>query len=118
MPRTTISRTALPVAGLNLTDATFQTLSTGAGNGIEVPYRAGDVLILKNDTGGAATFTVKVRQPQEFAALSVTVPDKTFSVADGKTYIVPLATVFRQADSDIYVDCDVAGEVLCLAVSG
>lgn len=118
MARTTISRTTLPAAGLNLTDATFSTLATGAGNGIEVPFRLGDVLVLKNDTGGAAVFTVKVKQPADFVAQSITVPDKTFSVANNKTYMIPLATVFKQTDSDLYVDCDVAGKVLQLAVSG
>lgn len=118
MARTTIARTALTAAGLNLTDATFATLATGANNGIEVPYREGDVLVLKNGTGGAAVFTVKVRQPADFAAIGVTVPDESFSIAAGKTWIVPLASVFKQTDSDIYVDCDVAGAVLLLAVSG
>jgi len=118
MARTPISRTTLSAAGLNLTDASFSTLSTGAGNGIEVPYREGDVLILKNDTGGAAVFTVKVRQPQAFTNLGITVPDETLTVANGKTYIVPLSPVFKQTDGDIYVDCGVAGKVICLAVSG
>lgn len=114
-----MTRTALPAAGYNLTDsADFDTLATGANNGVEVPYRAGDILILKNDTGGPAEFTVKVRQPQDFTALGVTVPDDTFTVADGDTHIIPLAAVYKQTDSDIYVDCDVAGEVLLLAVSG
>lgn len=115
MARTPIDRTALPAASLNLTDATFATLSTGAGNGIEVPFRPGDVLVLKNDSGGAAVFTVKVRQPAEFTAIGVTVPDETFSVANNKTHLVPLTTVFKQTDSDVYVDCDVAGKVLMLA---
>lgn len=119
MARTPITRTALPAAGYNLTDsADFDTLSTGAGNGIEVPYRPGDILILKNGTGGAAVFTVKVRQPQDFTAQGITVPDDSFTVADGKSWIVPLANVFKQTDGDIYVDCDVAGQVLLLAVSG
>jgi hypothetical protein len=118
MPRTTISRTALPATGLNLTDATFSTLTLGAGNGIEVPFREGDVLVLKNGTGGAAVFTVKVRQPQDFTRLGITVPDESFSVAASKTFIVPIAQVFKQTDGDIYVDCDVAGAVICLAVSG
>lgn len=119
MARTPITRTALPAAGYNLTDsADFDTLSTGAGNGIEVPYREGDILILKNGTGGPAAFTVKVRQPQPFTALAITVPDDAFTVADGKTHIIPLAAVYKQTDGDIYVDCDVAGDVLLLAVSG
>lgn len=119
MARTAISRTALPAAGYNLTDSSdFETLSTGAGNGIEVPYREGDVLVLQNDTGGSATFTVKVRQPQQYSALGIIVPDDTFVVADGKTVIVPLSSVYKQTDGNIYVDCDVAGDVLLLAVSG
>ena len=115
MARTTITRTALPAASLNITDATFATLATGAGNGIEVPFREGDVLFLKNTTGGAATFTVKVRQPGQYTTLGITVPDESFTVAAGKTHLVPLAQVFKQTDGDVYVDCDVAGSVLMLA---
>lgn len=114
MARTPITRTALAAAGLNLTDATFATLATGASNGIEVPFREGDVLILKNGTGGAAVFTVKIRQPSQYSNLGITIPDETFSVANGKTYLVPLAQVFKQTDGDVYVDCDVAGDVIML----
>lgn len=115
MARAAISRTALPVTGINITDATYETLATGAGNGVEVPFRTGDLLHLKNDTGGAAVFTLKVAQPSSLSTHSVTVPDKTVSVATGKVYIYPVAAIFKQTDGDVYIDCDVAGKVLSLA---
>lgn len=116
MARTPITRTAVPDTGLNLTDASFSTLSTGATNGVEIPYREADLIVLKNDTGGAAVFTLKVKQPAQYSGQSITVPDKTVSVATGKTHVYPTATIFKQTDGDIYIDCDVAGKVLALAL--
>lgn len=116
MARATITRTAVPDTGLNLTDASYATLATGAGNGVEVPYREADLLVLKNATGGAAVFTLKVKQPAQYSGQSITVPDKTVTVATGKTWVYPTATIFRQTDGDIYIDCDVAGNVLALAL--
>lgn len=116
MTRATIGRTAVPDTGLNLTDASFATLGTGSGNGIEVPFRESDLLVLKNDTGGAAVFTLKVPQPTKFSNQSITVPDKTVSIATGKTWVYPTAVLYRQSDGDIYIDCDVAGKVAVLAL--
>lgn len=117
MARVTIARTALPATGLNITDATFATLATGANNGVEVPYREGDALFLKNTTAGAAVFTVKIAQSAQYSELGIAIPDETFSVPAAKTLIVPLAAVFKQPDGDVYIDCDIAGSVLMLAVS-
>lgn len=114
MARVAASRTAFPDTGINLTDASFTTLATGANNGVEVPLFDPDILVLKNDTGGAAVFTVKVPQPSEFSEQSITVPDKTYSVATGKTYLIPANLIYRQSDGDVYIDCDVAGKVLVL----
>lgn len=116
MARTPITRTAVPDTGLNLTDATFATLSTGSGNGVEVPFREADLIVLKNDTGGAAVFTIKVPQPSQYAGQSITVPDKTVNVATGKSIVYPTAILYRQTDGDIYIDCDVAGKVIALAL--
>lgn len=116
MARVPITRTAVPDTGLNLTDATFATLATGANNGVEVPFREADLIVLKNDTGGAAVFTIKVPQPAQFAGQGVTIPDKTVNVATGKTLLYPSAQVFRQPAGAIYIDCDVAGKVLALAL--
>lgn len=116
MARVPITRTAVPDTGLNLTDASFATLATGANNGVEVPYREADLLVLKNDTGGAAVFTLKVPQPAQYVGQGVTIPDKTVSVATAKQVLYPTAIVFKQPDGDIYIDCDVAGKVLALAL--
>ena len=59
----------IPATGLNITDMTVQTLSTGAGNGVEVPYQLGTYLLLRNDTGGSAAFTLKVYRLLVFGSL-------------------------------------------------
>lgn len=116
MARTAIDRTAVPVTGLNLTDATFATLATGAGNGVEIPYREADVIVLRNDTGGSAVYTIKVRQPSQYSGQGITVPDKTVTVATGKIWLYLTDPIFKQTDSDLYIDCDVAGKVLVAAL--
>jgi hypothetical protein len=109
MARTSISVTSIDDAGTNLTDATFTTLSTGDGNGVQFNFNPDAILVLKNDTGGPAAFTIKVPTPSGYR---VTIPDETVSVADGKTYLYRLNATFKQSDGKVYVDCDVAGKVL------
>ncbi len=116
MARTPITAVTKPVTGYNLTDsADFETLSTGAGNGVSFAQDANQVIHLKNTSGGAAVFTIKVPTPSAYTPFSLTMPDKTFNVANGKTLVVPASSIFRQPDGDIYIDCDVAGQVLVLA---
>lgn len=117
MARTPITATAVPDTGLNLTDATFATLGTGANNGVSFAYDGNNRVILKNDTGGAATFTVKVPTPTAYTNVGVTVPDMSVAVANGKTYEFKALSlsVARQSDGAIYIDCNVAGKVLVLA---
>lgn len=117
MARTPIARTAIPVAGLNLSDAALTVMATGAGNGVEIPYRAGDVLVLNNVTGGAAVFTFKTVQPTTYSVHSITVPDKSYTVATTKIWVVALDAIWKQADGDLYVDCDVAAKIGVLALS-
>jgi len=114
MARTPITATAVPDIGLNITDASFATLGTGAGNGVSFPYDSNNRVILKKDTGGAATFTVKVPTPTIYSNVGVTVPDMTVSVANGKTYEFKAVSlnVGRQSDGSIYIDCNVGGKVL------
>lgn len=108
--------TAITSNGYNLTDSSdFTTLSTGSGNGVEFTYDANDVLVLKNDTGGTATFTFVIATPSGVSAVGGSITSPTVEVADGKTHVMPsLPTVFKQADGKVYVDCDVAGKVLLL----
>ena len=61
MARTAITPIDLTKTGYNLTDSTdLTTLSIGDGNGITVAFDPNDFLVLKNDTGGSAVFTLKV----------------------------------------------------------
>ena len=60
MARTTITATAITVTGFNLTDATFATLGVGANNGVAFVHNMANKVFLKNDTGGAASYTVKI----------------------------------------------------------
>ncbi len=112
MARAAITATPIPATGLNITDATYATLGTGTGNGVSVPYDGNTRIVLKNDTGGAASFTVKVPTPTSYTDIGVTFPDMTVAVANGKTWEFKPAAVWRQADGAIYIDCNVAGKVL------
>lgn len=118
MARVAAARTALPVGGLNISDAALTVMATGANNGVEIPYRAGDVLVLNNVTAGAAVYTIKTAQPAIYSVQGLTVPDKAVTVAASKIWLVPLDVIWRQVDSDVYVDCDVAAKIGVIAVSG
>lgn len=112
MARTTITPTAIPATGLNVTDASFATSGTGAGNGVSFTFDNNFRVILKNDTGSAATFTIKVPTPASYTEVGVTIPDMTVAVANGKTHEFKPMSVWRQSDGNIYIDCNVAGKVL------
>lgn len=118
MAATTITAVSLPhtLAGYNLTDsAGFATLTTGAGNGVKFSFAANLIVVLKNDTGGAATFTVKVLTPTSYSTYTVTVTDPTIAVANGKTYLLRLdESPFRLSTGYITIECNVAGKVLVL----
>ena len=116
MARATVTAVSITDTGYNLTDsAGFTTLSTGAGNGASFAYDGNNLIVLKNDTGGAAVYTVKVPTPSTYSGLSLTIPDMTVSVANGKTWLLEPNSVFRQSDGNVYIDCDVAGKILVLA---
>lgn len=115
MARTNITAQAIPNGGLNLTDATYSTLGVGADNGVTFDYDAGDLVVLKNATGGSVTYTFKVPTPTAYAAKSLTVPDVTVVVATAKTVIYALAALFRQDDGKVYVDCSAAANLLVLS---
>lgn len=115
MARTNITAQAIPGGGLNLTDATYATLGVGANNGVTFDYDPGDLVALKNGTGGSVTYTFKVPTPAPYAAAGLTVPDVTVAVATGKTVLYPLAAIFRQDDGKVYVDCSAAANLLVLS---
>lgn len=118
MARTTITPTTIPAVssnGYNLTDSTdFETLSTGSGNGVDFTYDPKDVVVLKNPTGGAATFTIVLPAFTQITGVGGAVTDPTVTVAAAKSHVLQLPSVVKQTDGKVYIDCDVAGEVLVL----
>ncbi len=103
-------------AGDDITALAGDAISTGAGNGLIVPYKANGLLVLKNATGFAATATVKTVNPTQAKTVNLTIGDKTVAVADGKTILYPMSGIFRQADEVIWVDCDQAISVAVLSL--
>lgn len=105
----------MTAAGYNLTDsAGFATLVSGTGNGVYTTYRKPMLLVLKNDTGGASTFTIYSGPVVQLTNAGLTVPNTSISVATGKTYLVPVFDVFRSSTGTILIECSVAGKVLAL----
>lgn len=113
MAAVTILPVTMTPSGYNLTDsAAFSTLVAGGGNGINCLVSAGTI-VLKNDSGGAAVFTIKTAPQAQLTALGLTTPNLTIAVANGKTYVLPLASQMLIL-SYITIECDVAGKVLIL----
>lgn len=118
MARVPITAVEIPSAslnGYNLTDSSdFTTMATGADNGVEIPFSASTIIILKNASGVAADYTLKIPEPTGVADAGGGVTDSTISVADGKTHIIKPTSVMKQADGKIYIDCDQAADILVL----
>lgn len=116
MARTAINPTALTKTGYNLTDsADFETMSTGADNGVEFIFDPSDIVVLKNPTGGDAVYTFKVPGETRYTDYGASITDDTITVGAGDTWVRPISNIFKQSDGKIYVDCDVAGEILVLS---
>jgi hypothetical protein len=115
MARSAFTTITIPATGYNLTDsADFAALSTGAGNGKEVVYDPASRIVLKNTTGGAAAFTIKVPTPSQYSSIGITLSDMTVTVAASKTWELKPHATWQQSDGKVYIDCDVAGSLLVL----
>ena len=103
------------VTGYNLTDsAGFQTLVTGGSNGSKHTYSLNDIVILKNDTGGNATFTFTTPVSASLAAIGATITRPTVTIATGKTYLFRLSEVLKDGNGEVVITCDVAGKLLVI----
>lgn len=113
-----VDRVVLPsdANGYNLTDSgDFEVLGTGAGNGAEFTFAAGDLIVLKNTTGGNATYTFKCPVPDDYESYEVTFTDPTLVVGAGDTVIVKLSSLFSDSTTGkITIECNVAGSILVL----
>jgi hypothetical protein len=117
MATTAITKITLPHtnAGYNLTDsASFTTMATGSGNGVTFSYSASDIVVMKNTTGGTATYTLKIPTIGALSAFGATVTNPTNTVAAGKTELMRLDPVFQDSSGLVTIECDVAGSILVL----
>lgn len=102
---------ALTSNGLNLTDAALTTLSTGSGNGVSFAYDGNDLVVLRNDTGGDAVYTLVLRSLTGVTSVGGSLTNPTVTVATAKDHVFKLPDIFKQADGNAYIDCDVAAKV-------
>ncbi len=115
MARSALAPVSIPATGYNLTDsAAFAALTPGANNGKIIDYDASARIVLKNTTGGAAVYTIKMTTPSPYTTLGLSISDMAITVAAGKTWELKPHAAMLQADGKIYIDCDVAGSILVL----
>lgn len=116
MARVPITAEDLTKTGYNLSDsADFTVMGTGAGNGVEFTLDVRDIVVLKNTTGGDATYTFKIPADSRYTDYGGSVADDTIVVGTGDTWLRPLSTIFKQTTGKVHVDCDVAGSILVLS---
>ena len=106
------------LTGYNLASISFVATGVGAGNGRYWSHLQSDVVLLKNDTGGAAVFTIVFTAPSEYTRFGMTIASPTVTVADGKTVALRLGELLQDTSQQILLDCDVAGKVAVLACGG
>jgi hypothetical protein len=116
MARVPITAVTIPDTGYNVTDSVdFETMVSGANNGVTLPHNSAARIVLYNSTGGALTYTLKVPTPAAYTAIGVTFDDVDVTVAAGDMWELKQNSLFRQSDGNIYIDCSGAGKILVLA---
>ena len=100
-----------------LAGISYTTLVSGAGAGVFFTYDTTKFILLKNDSGGAAVFTVLLKDYEDLDDIGATPDDMTIAVADGSTHMLPMSAPFRNSSGQVTIECDVAGEVAVIALS-
>lgn len=117
MPRVALTKTSptsIGSNGTNLTDLTPTVMVSGSDNGVTFVYDANDDIILVNDTGGSAVYTL-VLPTLSVESIGASITDPTITVADGKTHILRnLPASVKQSNNLVYIDCSVAGKIAVL----
>jgi hypothetical protein len=113
----TLTKVTLPHSNAcyNLTDsADFATMGIGSGNGVQWTWNANDIVLMKNTTGGLATYTLKIPAITAITAVGGAVTNPTNAVTAAKTEIWRPDSVFADSNGLVTVECDVAGQILVL----
>lgn len=115
MSAVTILAQSLPFTGIVLEDTgAFTTLVAGGANGVQFEFDADYFLILRNTTGGDATFTLQLKTITDLSDYAITPTDPTVVVATGKTVLVKLSAALENTSQMVVVTCDVAAEALVM----
>ncbi len=110
MAAVVITTNAVSLLGTNLTDATFSTLVSGSGNGIKFLADSRSFIVLKNDSGGSLTFTLKLRSFAALALYSITPTDPTIVIAAGKSYLLKISDELQDSSGYVTIECSGAGK--------
>lgn len=106
-PHTVTDPKSTSNAGINITDATYQTITSGTG--VEFDFDGTYGFLLKNGAGASRTFTVTVPVPANSGLddIGSSPSAKTYTVDGGDTQLVKAADAFKDpATSKITVDVD------------
>ena len=79
---------------------------TGAGNGFVIPYKDCYQIIFHNDSGSLATVTIKAAQPTEYSSHGITIPDDTFTIANGASKTWVPKSIFKDSNGDLVIEAD------------
>lgn len=100
-------------AGYNLTDsADFTALVSGAGNGVSFAWASNDLVVLKNDSGSSATYTIKLGPFNGITNYGGSITNPTIVIANNKSYFARLDSQFADASGNVVIECSVAGKAL------
>lgn len=106
--------TASSFAEVNLTDYTFQAITSGTG--IEATHGDVGVMIVKNTTAGGLTFSITIPTPLQSGLdlIGKTVTDQSYTVPANKTILVANMGAYQDTSSGsssqkITVDASGAG---------
>jgi len=92
-------------------DISWTTLVAGSSNGRYFSFNDAEMLLIYNDTGGAATFTIPLTEGDDLDALNITFNDKTISCDNNDHQFCVVSSKYKDADNYINVDCNVAGKI-------
>lgn len=92
-------------------DITWTALTAGSNNGRYFSFNDSECLLLYNDTGGAASFTIPLTEPDDYSDLNVTFNDKTIALDNTDHKLCVVSSKYKDSTGYINVDCDVAGKI-------
>lgn len=92
-------------------DITWTALTAGSNNGRYFSFNDAECLLLYNDTGGAASFTIPLTEGDDLDALNITLNDKTIALDNTDHKLCVVSSKYMDGNRNINIDCDVAGKI-------